>query len=240
MRRVTFFEPSSLNESAPINPILDDYTRFLCPESLELKSEQLDPNRDSYEFLPMEEFDWDRSATCIIGSYLESYVGLLDQYFKEAMDVDSEDDGFLFNPPVAEQPRKVKQAHFSHPPDDGSDRERTDRSARDFSSGKRSDSTHSQKSDNKSVKEAAWFYSLRLLNIQKDDFRYSDIKYLLDRPTRRYLKRICVQPDMVTIADWMECRMRNEEKCRLGLLACQARFLGEVLWGIKGVSEFLC
>lgn len=186
--------PFLLAEQSPINIMLDDYARFVCPSSLSLPLS--DPNRNTYEFLPMEDFDF-CNATCIIDSYLESLVGLLDDYIKEAMDAEMDDDN-LFNSTVVS-------------------------------------------ADDTSVKEAVWYFSLRQMNIQKDDFRYSDVKYLLSKQTRRYLKRICVQPEMVSAADWIGLTgMKTEEKCRLGLLACQARFLGEVLWGIRGVSEFLC
>jgi len=235
----SIFDAASLEDfpQAPVNVMTDDYTKFICSE---LKAELLDPNREGYEVLPMEEFDWDRNATCIIGSYLESYVDLLDEYFKEAMDAELENDGLCTSDAGSEQPKKSKQDPFVPSPGDITDRDSSDVS-HDFESQGHSSSMHSQWGSTRSIKDAAWYYSLRSLNIYDDDFRYSDIKRHLDKGTRRYIKRVCVRPDLVTAADWLGVQtMKNEEKCRIGLLSCQARFLGEALWGIKGVSNFLC
>lgn len=190
---------ASIGEQA--NTIADAHSKFISEERL--TAGQLDPNRSDYEVLSMEEFSWD-NASCIFGSYLDSCVDLLDDYFRQAMDADSSDDG-LFESPPAPSPTPITIPNT------------------------------------RSVNEAAWYYSLRLVNIQKDDFRYSDIKLALESSTRRYLKRICIQPELVSAADWIGVQgMNTEEKCRMGLLVTQARFLGEMLWGVKAVSDFLC
>lgn len=190
---------ASIGEQA--NMVADAHSKFLSEERL--TADQLDPNRSDYEVLSMEEFSWD-NASCIFGSYLDSCVDLLDDYFRQAMDADSSDDG-LFESPPAPSPTPITIPNT------------------------------------RSVNEAAWYYSLRLVNIQKDDFRYSDIKLALESSTRRYLKRICIQPELVSAADWIGVQgMNTEEKCRMGLLVTQARFLGEMLWGVKAVSDFLC
>jgi hypothetical protein len=230
----SIFDLPGSGEQIPANVLSRDYNKFLCQESLELKPGDLDPNRDVYEFLPMEDFDWDCNAASIVGHHLESYVDIFDAYFKEAMDADAEDYSLFSN-----TPEPCRQSSCPSSGDNNDYDQRCDRSLRDFGSETRSVSIQSN-GGARSVKEAAWYYSLRLLNIQKDDFRYTAIKDLLDKPTRRYLKRICTLPHMVSATDWAGVQgMKGDEKCRLGLLACQARFFGEVLWGIRGVDLYL-
>ena len=234
---------------APVNMVGEDYSRFILPAV-----DGQDDLRER-EVLAIEEFDWDRSATCVIGSYLESYVDVLDEYFKEAMNADMDDDGLsTVEDESDEAPSKPIQSDTASDTSELEPRERSPvagggpdpeadaaaAAAAAAATSARSGSTYFKKGG-RSVKEAAWYYALRSRNIYDDDIRYTEIKYLLDKGTRAYIKRICFQPDLVTTADWFGMQpTRNEEKCQLGLIACQARFLGEALWGVKSVSEFLC
>lgn len=250
-----------LGEQLPVNVLVEDYTRFLHLDSLDREHEDFDPNSWEYEFLPMEEFEWERNASSIISDYLDGVVEVLDRYFKEAQDADGEDEEYFTTAVEMLPPRRLltddipssTRGEYTPSRVDSGDfedlvvlpPERHDRSGRSFiSSGRSASSPPRYIFEPKSFKEAAWFYSLRLLGIQKDDFRYSEIKVLLDKGSRRYLKRVCAQPDMVSVADWAGAGqsmggLRSEEKCLLALLACQARFMGEVLWGVRAVSEYI-
>jgi hypothetical protein len=261
----SLFDTSLLGDQVPANIIVEDYARFLHPESLDHEHKDFDPNSYEYEFLPMEEFEWERNASSIISDYLDGVVELLDRYFKEAQEADGEEDT-LFSAAVETLPprKRLNDEPSSGRGDDRPSRapcdgefddldsshdhnlsERHDRIDRSFNSSGRSTSSPPRYGfEPRSFKEAAWFYSLRLLGIQKDDFRYSEIKVLLDKGARRYLKRICAQPDMVSLADWAGVGqgigvLKCEEKCLLSLLACQAQFMGEMLWGIRAVSEYI-
>ncbi|KAK6340095.1 Sestrin-1 [Orbilia blumenaviensis] len=88
--------------------------------------------------------------------------------------------------------------------------------------------------------EAVWFYSLRLLGIQKDDYSYSHIKFYLPKGSRIFLRRICAQPELVSIRDWKSVGMglKSEDVVLMSLLATQARFMGELLYGIKAVCDY--
>ncbi|KAK6522943.1 Sestrin-1 [Arthrobotrys megalospora] len=90
------------------------------------------------------------------------------------------------------------------------------------------------------LSEAVWFYSLRLLGIQKDDYSYSHIKFYLRKGSRVFLRRICEQPELVSMRDWKGVGMglKSEDVVLMALLATQARFMGELLYGIKAVCEY--
>lgn len=255
----SLFDTNLLGEQMPVNILVEDYARFLHPSSRNRVHEDFDPNSWEYEFLPMEEFEWERNASSIISDYLDGVVDVLDGYFKEAQEADGEEEECFTSAVEMLPPRRLLTDDISSsirseftPSRTNNEfedliaaaSERRDRSGRSFnSSGRSASSPPRYVFEPKSFKEAAWFYSLRLLGIQKDDFRYSEIKVLLDKGSRRYLKRVCAQPDMVSLADWVGAGqgmgLRSEEKCLLALLACQARFMGEVLWGVRAVSEYI-
>jgi hypothetical protein len=222
---------------------LDGYgfTKFL-DSSETMTFDQLDPNNTAPEWLPMEEFPWDNAA-CILGSYLDSCVDLLDEYFKEAMEVDAESLASSFSSikPDILLGLSGQTAFSASSSTQGVERDRSVHECRDLGLEFEARPNSMQRnSEHKTINEAAWYYSLRLVNIQKDDFRYSDIKFALQKSTRRYLKLVCIQPAAVCSADWIGVQgLNTEEKCRMGLLVTQARFLGELLWGLKAVNEFL-
>ena len=90
------------------------------------------------------------------------------------------------------------------------------------------------------MKEAVWFYALRLLGIQKDDYTYSDIKVLLPKGTRDYLRRVCRMPEVVTQRDWKTTglNLTSENMVLMCLMATQAGFQGELLYGVKAVCQY--
>lgn len=255
----SLFDTNLLGEQLPVNVLSEDYARFLHPVSPNRVHEDFDPNSWEYEFLPMEEFEWERNASSIISDYLDGVVDVLDGYFKEAQEANGEGEDYFASIVEMLPPRRLLTDDISssirseYTPNRINNEfedliaaasDRHDRSGRSFNSSGRSASSPPRYAfESKSFKEAAWFYSLRLLGIQKDDFRYSEIKVLLDKGSRRYLKRVCAQPDMVSLADWVgagqSMGLKSEEKCLLALLACQARFMGEVLWGVRAVSEYI-
>ncbi|KAK6338779.1 Sestrin-1 [Orbilia brochopaga] len=106
--------------------------------------------------------------------------------------------------------------------------------------GKDGNSASAVVADIKPLREAVWFYSLRLLGIQKDDYSYSHIKFYLRKSARVFLRRICEQPELVSMRDWKGVGMglRSEDVVLMALLATQARFMGELLYGIKAVCEY--
>jgi hypothetical protein len=229
---------SSVGDQVPVNSMIEDYTRFLCAESLDRNASDSDPSNSESEFLPMEEFEWG-IASSYIGDYLDSsVVEMLDEYFKEALSADAEDEA-LFASAVQ---WKLHENNGDSTPisaegfEDVGDADHNERMNSLFSPDSRSGSI--PRWGTKSVKEAAWYYSLRLVNIQKDDFRYSEVKDLLDKGARRYLKRVACRPESMTSNDWIGVMdMSNKERCCLSLLGCQARFLGQILWVIKATAD---
>ncbi|KAF3176170.1 Sestrin-1 [Orbilia oligospora] len=127
-----------------------------------------------------------------------------------------------------------------HPPTLSQQTTDTSSSSRFSAHGQPTSSPNVTAQDIPHLSEAVWFYSLRLLGIQKDDYSYSHIKFYLPKGSRVFLRRICEQPELISMRDWKGVGMglKSEDVVLTALLATQARFMGELLYGIKAVCEY--
>ncbi|KAF3932724.1 Sestrin-1 [Dactylella cylindrospora] len=225
--------------------------------------EEFNLNSEEYSFLPMEDFDWERHACEVIGEYVEGLEDILDNHFQQVRKINEdilEDEpqqqqqssfngrisriGSMFGQPGefsvfdADSP-----AHLHHGESFYSSNSQLVSPSETFHSTTESFPSTMKDGTNvdiKPLREAVWFYSLRLLGIQKDDYTYSDIKIYLRKGARVFLRRICEQPELVSIRDWKGVGMglKSEDIVLMALLATQARFMGELLYGIKAVCEY--
>ena len=94
--------------------------------------------------------------------------------------------------------------------------------------------------DTRPLREAVMQYSHRLQGISIEGYDYNDVNILINRATKRYLKRLCVAPWMICHQDWQGMQgLRNDEKVFLALLASEAKFYGMVCYGLRAVDRFL-
>ncbi|KAH0565366.1 hypothetical protein GP486_001249 [Trichoglossum hirsutum] len=102
------------------------------------------------------------------------------------------------------------------------------------------------------VKEAVWAYALRMLGYQKQSYPYRDIKILVAKSTRRFIKRLCIAPHLITLADWTGVagetekdeegicmtKMSSDEKVLIAIYASQARWQGQILQALNAANDF--
>jgi PA26 p53-induced protein (sestrin) len=101
------------------------------------------------------------------------------------------------------------------------------------------------------VKEAVWAYALRMLGYQKQSYPYRDIKILIAKSTRRFIKRLCIAPHLITLADWNGAggelekeegvsmtKMTSDEKVLIAIYASQARWQGQILLALNAANDF--
>ncbi|KAI9861447.1 MAG: Sestrin-1 [Trichoglossum hirsutum] len=101
------------------------------------------------------------------------------------------------------------------------------------------------------VKEAVWAYALRMLGYQKQSYPYRDIKILIAKSTRRFIKRLCIAPHLITLADWTGgagkiekeegvcmTKMSSDEKVLIAIYASQARWQGQILQALNAANDF--
>ena len=79
--------------------------------------------------------------------------------------------------------------------------------------------------DTSPLRRAIWFYCLKLYGVKKEDYDYSDIARLISPQMKKYLKKVCYDPQSITIQDWNTTgiSLRSEEKCHMNVLASEAK-----------------
>lgn len=92
--------------------------------------------------------------------------------------------------------------------------------------------------DQRPLREAVWYFVLRLCGIMNDGYDYKEINLLLTSRTKRYLKKICTHPELISRQDWQKIGkgLRSQEKVLLALLATEAKLMATIVYAMKAVS----
>lgn len=79
--------------------------------------------------------------------------------------------------------------------------------------------------DTSPLRRAIWFYCLKLYGARKEDYDYSDIARLVSPHMKKYLKKVCYEPQSILPQDWKNIgiSLRPEEKCHVNVLAAEAK-----------------
>lgn len=94
--------------------------------------------------------------------------------------------------------------------------------------------------DTRPLRQAVWFYILRLYGLRKDDYEYRDINTFLNKKFKMFLKKVCCTPEKIIHKDWRNVgfQLREEEKCHVNLIAVEARKQAELIYGLSNVMKW--
>ncbi|OZJ04618.1 hypothetical protein BZG36_02052 [Bifiguratus adelaidae] len=89
------------------------------------------------------------------------------------------------------------------------------------------------------LRQALWYYALRLLGVNQEDYDYSNLRRYLNPQTKAYIKKVIRRPETVRYADWKRIglNLRPEEKCHVALLAIEARIQAEIMYSLRNVMQ---
>lgn len=173
---------NSETASMPVNPVLEDMTRFHDPQH-QLGSADFDLKSTEYSVLRLSDYNWEDHTCSLIGRFVPGLESVLDHNLQEARDAaGDEDDGFFF-------------------------------------------SSENGIVDQGPLREAVWFFILRLYGIFNDGYDYRDVDLLLNKSAKRFLKKVCFVPEQIARQDWQSLGegLKSQEKVLLALLATHAR-----------------
>jgi sestrin len=94
--------------------------------------------------------------------------------------------------------------------------------------------------DTKPLRQAVWFYVLRLSGLKKDDYDYRGLNKFLNTKIKKFLKKVCCKPEEIEYKDWRNIGfyLREEEKCHVNLIAVEARKQAELVYGLSSVMKW--
>lgn len=95
--------------------------------------------------------------------------------------------------------------------------------------------------DTTSFRRAIWNYIHSLFGIRHDDYDYSVINKLLERPLKAYVKIATCFPERVTRADY-DAFMRDfnhSEKVHVNVMVLEAKLQAEVLYSFRAINKFM-
>ncbi|CAG8477324.1 785_t:CDS:2 [Gigaspora margarita] len=90
------------------------------------------------------------------------------------------------------------------------------------------------------LRQAIWFYVLRLFGLFKDDYSYENVDYLLNNKFKAYIRKLCCTPEDITNDDWLDMgfEFSSEDKCHVNLIAVEARKQAELVYGLWNVMKW--
>ncbi|CAG8482826.1 9021_t:CDS:2 [Cetraspora pellucida] len=94
--------------------------------------------------------------------------------------------------------------------------------------------------DTTPLRQAIWFYVLRLFGLFKDDYSYKDLDLFLNNKFKSYIRKLCCTPEDITIDDWLDMgfEFSSEDKCHVNLIAIEARKQAELVYGLWNVMKW--
>lgn len=186
------FEADPEAATMPVNPVLEDMSRFydstsqLLPEDFDLRSKE-------YRVLRLADCNWEDHTCSLIGRFVPNLETVLDQNLQEAREAaGDEDDGFFF-------------------------------------------SSENGTVDQGPLRDAVWFFILRLYGIYNDGYEYRDVNLLLNKPAKAFLKKVCFTPEQINRSDWQSIGkgLKSQEKVLLALLASHARMYACLVYAFR-------
>uniref|UniRef100_A0A2P2I9M5 Sestrin-2-like n=1 Tax=Hirondellea gigas TaxID=1518452 RepID=A0A2P2I9M5_9CRUS len=91
-------------------------------------------------------------------------------------------------------------------------------------------------------RRAIWYYTQSLYGIRRDDYDYSTINEVLDRPLKVFLKTMSVAPErLVTAHDSAPSiidDLRTSEQVHIVILAAEARMQAEMVYAMLAVERY--
>jgi hypothetical protein len=88
--------------------------------------------------------------------------------------------------------------------------------------------------DTQPLRQAIWYYVLRLNGLLHDDYNYEQVNHYLNRRLKEYVKKVVCYPEEISARDFMQIgfALRTEEKCHINLLVSVARKQAELVYGL--------
>ena len=85
------------------------------------------------------------------------------------------------------------------------------------------------------IRQAIWYYVLRLFGMSHDDYNYHEVNIYLNKRIKQYIKKVACYPENIVPSDFhkMGFSFRPDEKIQVNLLAAEARKCAELLHVIK-------
>ncbi|KAI8051522.1 PA26 p53-induced protein-domain-containing protein [Syncephalis plumigaleata] len=90
------------------------------------------------------------------------------------------------------------------------------------------------------LRQAIWYYVLRLAGLSHDDYDYAHVNRFLNRRLKQYVKKVACYPEELDARDFVHFGfvLRAEEKCHINLLVSVARKQAALVYGLYNVMRW--
>jgi hypothetical protein len=95
--------------------------------------------------------------------------------------------------------------------------------------------------DTSLFRRAVWHYIHSLFGIRQDDYDYKQLRKLLAKPLRTYIKVLCSCPERIQKADYDSImkEFTHSEKVHVNILIMEARIQASMLYFLRAVNSYI-
>lgn len=95
--------------------------------------------------------------------------------------------------------------------------------------------------DTSTFRTATWNYIHLVFGIYHDDYLYTEVNKLLERPFKKYIKVVACRPEKVTVDDYMGFMpdLDHSEKVHINLLLLESRLQAELLYALRAIMKYM-
>ncbi|CCG82360.1 protein of unknown function [Taphrina deformans PYCC 5710] len=201
----------------PVNPILEPMSRFRAGTH-QVPQEAFDPRpaAAAAAVLRLADCNWEDHTCSLIGRFVPDLEAVLDANLAESrVAAGDDDDGFFFPLPRT---------------DTG-----TGTGAAGTGTGTSTGTGTGAVLDQGPLRDAVWFFILRLYGLYSDGYAYADVNLLLHPAAKRFLRKVCFTPEQINRADWRSIGkgLTSQERVLLTLLATHARMYACLVYAFR-------
>lgn len=95
--------------------------------------------------------------------------------------------------------------------------------------------------DTSTFRTATWNYIHLVFGIYHDDYLYTEVNKLLERPYKKYIKVVACYPEKVSVDDYLRFMpdLDHSEKVHINLLLLESRLQAELLYALRAIMKYM-
>ena len=100
--------------------------------------------------------------------------------------------------------------------------------------------TSKEEVDTEPLRQGVWYYAQSIFGVRNDDFDYSTINAVMNRPLKEYVRKVACHPETINEEDWnFQDALTPAERCHIALIGASARTQASLMYALRAVHKVM-